>query len=400
MIKAQTLKGFRDFLPADSIKRQYVTSKIKEVFERFGFDPLETPALEYAETLLGKYGDEADKLLYLFEDRGGRKVGMRYDQTVPLARVIAQYGNELPMPFKRYQIQPVWRAENPQKGRYREFLQCDIDIVGTKAPLWDAEILAVIYETYKNLGLNVVIKINDRNLLSEISSNALTALDKLNKIGEEGVLKEFQGKGFSPQEATKLLRDVKSFKASEELRDIKETYLAMRYPKDSIEFEPTLVRGLDYYTGMIVEVILKNDRNVPSLGGGGRYDKLIGQFTGKDIPAVGFAFGFDRLLEAMEQCKLLPDTPTATRVLVTSFPDTDSITLTSMLRNAGINAETFYEPVKLDKQLKYADRKGIPYVVIQGPDEVNRGVVKLKNLKTQSQEELTIEESINKLSSN
>ncbi len=395
MIKPQTLKGFRDFLPAEAIKRQFVIGKIKEVFERFGFDPLETPALEYAETLLGKYGDEADKLLYLFEDNGGRKVGLRYDQTVPLSRVIAQYP-DLPKPFKRYQIQPVWRAENTQKGRYREFLQCDIDIVGTKAPLADAEILALVYDVYKNLGLDIIIKINDRALLAQISSKALTILDKLDKIGEEGVIKELQQKGL-PKD---LLQQAKAFKTSIELSKIRDTYFEMGYPENSIEFEPTLVRGLDYYTGMIMEVVLKSNTRTSSLGGGGRYDGLINQFIGKDVPAVGFAFGFDRLIEAMEQFSLLPAAPTTTQILVTVFSNEvlrDALTITSTLRNNGINAEVFLGETKLDKQLKYADRKGIPYVIIQGPDEAKRNIVKLKTMQTKEQEELTVDQLIEKL---
>src|SRR3990172_4425102 len=196
MIKPQPLKGFRDFLPAEATARQYVIQKLKKVFERFGFIPLETPALEYAETLLGKYGEESDKLLYLFSDRGGRKVGMRYDQTVPLARVIAQYGNVLPNPFRRYQIQPVWRAENPQKGRFREFLQCDADIVGSASYLADSEILVLAAETLTALGFKkFTISVNDRTLLKDLPVQAIRTIDKLGKIGEEGVKTELSARG-------------------------------------------------------------------------------------------------------------------------------------------------------------------------------------------------------------
>ncbi|OGG24646.1 histidine--tRNA ligase [Candidatus Gottesmanbacteria bacterium RIFCSPLOWO2_01_FULL_43_11b] len=392
MIKAQTLKGFRDFLPVDAIKRQFVVGKIKTAFERFGFDPLETPALEYAETLLGKYGDEADKLLYVFEDRGGRKVGMRYDQTVPLARVVAQYQN-LPKPFKRYQIQPVWRAENPQKGRYREFLQCDADIVGDTSPLSDAEVIALAIKTIESLGFRTFrVFINDRTLFDDIPLSAITIVDKLKKIGEEGVKKELLEKKFDPS----LLSQVKNNKPTQNLRQILTALSSLGVSEKIVQFEPTLARGLDYYTGTIFEIAI-DGYLAGSVCGGGRYDNLIGQFTGKDVPAVGFAFGFDRIVEAMEQFNLLPNMSTVTRALVTAFENIDSRTLTSSLRKAGINTELFYEPAKLDKQLKYADRKGIPYVIIQGPDEVKRGVVKLKNLQTKEQEELAVEEVIKKL---
>ena len=392
MIKAQTLKGFRDFLPVDAIKRQFVVGKIKTAFERFGFDPLETPALEYAETLLGKYGDEADKLLYVFEDRGGRKVGMRYDQTVPLARVVAQYQN-LPKPFKRYQIQPVWRAENPQKGRYREFLQCDADIVGDTSPLSDAEVIALAIKTIESLGFRTFrVFINDRTLFDDIPLSAITIVDKLKKIGEEGVKKELLEKKFDPS----LLSQVKNNKPTQNLRQILTALSSLGVSEKIVQFEPTLARGLDYYTGTIFEIAI-DGYLAGSVCGGGRYDNLIGQFTGKDVPAVGFAFGFDRIVEAMEQFNLIPNMSTVTRALVTAFENIDSRTLTSSLRKAGINTELFYEPAKLDKQLKYADRKGIPYVIIQGPDEVKRGVVKLKNLQTKEQEELAVEEVIKKL---
>src|SRR3989344_3225004 len=204
MIKTQTLKGFRDFLPAEVKKRQYVIDTLRKVFESYGFEPLETPALEYEEILLGKYGEEGDKLMYRFEDRGKRKVALRYDQTVPLARVVAQYQDKLPMPFKRYQIQNVWRADNTQKGRYREFLQCDIDTIGTVSTLSDAEILELVYESFKQIGLDIVIKINDRKLLENIPTKSLNILDKLNKIGEKGIIEEFKKFGKTEEEAKNI----------------------------------------------------------------------------------------------------------------------------------------------------------------------------------------------------
>ncbi len=397
MIKAQTLKGFRDFLPADSIKRQFVIAKIKASFEKFGFDPLETPALEYAETLLGKYGDEADKLLYLFEDRGGRKVGMRYDQTVPASRVVAQY-MDLPRPFKRYQIQPVWRAENTQRGRFREFLQCDADIYGTDSYLADAELIALLGSTIKSLGFNkFTILVNDRTLFGDIPLAAIGVIDKLNKIGPEGVRAELSEKGFDPT----ILETVKNNKPTENLKKIIDAVTAFGTDKNMIKFDPTLARGLDYYTSTIMEVTI-DGYDAGSVAGGGRYDKLLGQFTGKDVSAVGFAFGFDRLVEAMELKQLLPVIPTNTQVLVTIFYEEltpQSLAITSKLRESGINAEISFDANKLDKQLKYADKKGIPYVIIQGPEELKNNVMKLKNLKTQEQNTIALSTVIDKLHS-
>ena len=397
MIKAQTLKGFRDFLPASAIKRQFVIGKMREVFERFGFDPLETPALEYAETLLGKYGDEADKLLYLFEDRGGRKIGLKYDQTVPASRVVAQYMQELPMPFKRYQIQPVWRAGKPQRGRHREGLQCDIDIFGEESYLADAEVIAAVAKTLEALGLSSYrILLNDRVVFGNTPLPAITIIDKLKKIGPEAVKKELRTKGFDPA----LVDSIKSKKPTDELTKIVEALPSLGVPSDRVMFEPTLARGLDYYTSTIFEVEIEG-YDAGAVGGGGRYDDLIGQFTGKRLPAVGFAFGFDRLIEAMEQNNLLAMSSTATQVLVTVFSPEglgDALSLTSKLRDNGINAEVSLDPTaKLDKQLKYSDRKTIPYALIVGPEEQSKGVVQLKNLKERTQEVLTVENLIKKL---
>lgn len=402
MIKAQTLKGFRDFLPADAIKRQFVIGKIKEVFERFGFDPLETPALEYAETLLGKYGNEADKLLYLFKDNGGRNVGLRYDQTVPLSRVVAQYQNDLPLPFKRYQIQPVWRAENTQKGRFREFLQCDIDTVGTDSPLADAEIISCTLTTFKTLGFaNPVMVINDRRMFDDLglSKKEIIILDKLEKIGNDAVAKELKDSGTKdPNGLLAILRDTLP---TERLATIIAALERQGYVQEKdIRFNPFLARGLEYYTSTIFEVKIP-DYAAGSVAGGGRYDKLIGQFSGRNLPAVGIAFGFDRLLDALKEQHLLPSTSTTTQVLVTIFsPEllNDALQNITTLRSRGINAEVFLEETKLDKQLKYADKKGIPYVIVAGPDEVKRNVVKLKNMQTKEQEELSMEEVIQKLS--
>ncbi|MEK7587604.1 MAG: histidine--tRNA ligase [Patescibacteria group bacterium] len=409
MIKPQTLKGFRDFLPKDALKRQSVIEKIIATFERFGFDPLETPALEYAETLLGKYGDEADKLLYIFKDNGGRNVGLRYDQTVPASRVVAQYQQQLPNPFKRYQIQPVWRAENTQKGRFREFLQCDADIFGTESLFADAEIIVLTGKALQALGINAYkILINDRQLFNKIIEKGiikdenqlptiLRSLDKIQKIGERGVMNELQEKGFSPDVSVAILQNAKAMRENDRLLKIIEACNNMG--EEKLLFSPNLARGLDYYTSTIFEVEIEGYES-GSVCGGGRYDHLIGQFTGTDVPAVGFAFGFDRLMEALDQLNLLPAKSTATRVLVTVFSGnlfSASLSLTSQLRNKGINTEVSLETIKLDKQLKYADRKGIPYVIIQGPEEIKKGVVKLKDMKSQTQEEMTVDEVIQKL---
>lgn len=400
----RTPKGFRDYLPADALKRQFVLGKISQIFEKFGFDPLETPTLEFEETLTGKYGEE-EKLIYKFETLGGDKVALKYDQTVPLARVVAQYGpagaQKLPIPFKRYQIQNAYRGENPQKGRYREFLQCDADIIGESSALADGEILALAYEIYNSLGLDVVIKINDRSLLSGIEPKYLATIDKLSKIGKDGVLKELAAKGLSEKAAFDILIKVEQLQPTINLQEIMKLYEQMGYPAESLQFEPTLVRGLDYYTGLIMEVVLKSDANSSSLCGGGRWDQMIGKFTGVELPAVGFAIGVDRTIEAMDEAGVLATQPTSSRVLVTVFsPELleKSLDITSRLRASNINVEIWLDSnSKLDKQLKYADQKGIPFAVIIGPDEAKSGQITLKDLTTQTQQKLSLDELLAKL---
>jgi len=278
------------------------------VFESYGFEPLETPALEYEEILLGKYGDEGDKLMYRFVDRGGRKVALRYDQTVPLARVVAQYGNELPIPFKRYQIQNVWRADNTQKGRFREFLQCDADIVGTDSPLADAEAIAVAAKSVEKLGFKKFkILINDRNLFKDIPKDVIVSLDKLKKIGKEKVLSELINKGIQKDQMASILSSIEGSSPTEKLNKIFSYLKSLGVDRSIIEFSPTLARGLNYYTGMIFEIEI-DGYSAGSVCGGGRYDNLIGMFLkyNQKIPAVGFSFGFDRLIEAMDELKLFP----------------------------------------------------------------------------------------------
>jgi histidyl-tRNA synthetase len=389
MIKPQTLKGFRDFLPVEARRRQFVINTLKKVFESYGFEPLETPALEYEEILLGKYGDEGDKLMYRFEDNGKRKVALRYDQTVPLARVVAQYQNELPMPFKRYQIQNVWRAENTQKGRFREFLQCDADIVGSSSLLSEIEIAKLAAESLEKLGFkNFKICVGDRKIFEGISAEAITIVDKLKKIGEEKVKEELKAKNLDEN----ILEKIKSSKPTQEIESVLKSC-------DKACFEPTLARGLNYYTGIIFEIEIEG-YSAGSVCGGGRYDNLIGIFAGKQIPAVGFAFGFDRLVEAMEELKLFPTDLTTTKVLVTVFSEelkAKSLEIAKLLREKNINTELYLNDVKIDKQLKYADKKQIPYVIIVGPDEAKNNTTTVKNLKTRTQKTVKSQDLISEL---
>lgn len=400
-MKVQNLKGFRDFLPVEARKRQYMINTFRKVFESYGFEAMETPVLEYDEILTGKYGEEGEKLMYRFEDTGKRKVAMRYDQTVPLARFVAQYTNILPTPFKRYQIQNVFRAENTQKGRYREFLQCDIDTVGVDTPGADAEIIATAASALKELGFKKFkIYINDRSVFEGLSMEAIIVLDKLKKIGEDGVIEELVARNVckNVNEAKNLLQSILDKKPTEKLNEIFNLLSEMGVEKESLEFSPTLARGLDYYTGMIFE-IESEDYKVGSICGGGRYDKLIGTFANKNIPAVGFAFGFDRTYESMEELNLFPESVVnaSAKVLVSIFSkelEKKSLELSSRLRSNNINTEIYLSDSKIEKQLKYADQKGIPYVIILGPEEVEKGEYTLKNLKTRSQEKVKFEQLI------
>lgn len=389
MIEPRTLKGFRDFLPQQAKKRQYVIKILTKVFESYGFEPLETPVLEYEDILSGKYGEEGDKLMYRFTDNGDRSVAMRYDQTVPLARVVAQHQNSLVFPFKRYQIQNVWRAENTQKGRFREFIQCDIDTVGSQNELADAEILSLVAKAYSALGFsNFSIIINDRKIFAGFDTTAITIIDKLKKIGEEAVIKELKNIGVSQEQ----FNSVKNAQVPESLGKIQSLAYELGVDKKILQFDPTLARGLDYYTGLIFEVVC-DDYPVGSLCGGGRYDKLIGMFSSQDIPAVGCAFGFDRTIEAMDALSLFPRGIYTTNVLVTVFSKDlmqDSVRLCAELREKNINAEMYLDlPAKMEKQLKYAHKKGIPYVILLGSDEIQNKTVTLKNMKTGEQKSIS-----------
>lgn len=402
----QTLKGFRDFLPTEKRLRDRVATQIRHAFERFGFEPLETPTLEYSELLLGKYGDEADKLVYTFMDRGDRKIGLRYDQTVPTARVLAQYQNELPKYFRRYQIQNVFRADKPQKGRYREFTQCDADVFGSTSQLADAEILACVYNIFQEVGLTTaLITVNDRQSLfaaltpfttSEVSVLSIVqSIDKLDKQTPAEVVAELVAKGLAPEVAQQVVDQLEQSSISENLQAIIANTVALGVPADKIRFTPSLARGLDYYTGMIFEVRLP-EYQFGSFGGGGRYDQLIESLGGPSVPAVGFGLGFDRMVEAIADKNIHPDIATsATQVLVTIFSEeltTDALQVAHLLRTAGIATEVSVSLDKLGKQFKVADQKNIPWVVVLGDEEKRSGSVQLKNMRTHSQQLVPIAE--------
>jgi len=401
MIKAQTLKGFRDFLPTEAKKRQFVIDTLKEVFELYGFEPLETPGLEYEEVLTGKYGDEGEKLMYKFEDNGKRKVALRYDQTVPLARIAAQYQNELVFPFKRYQVQNVWRAENTQKGRYREFLQCDIDIIGSSSPLSDAETITIAVKCLEMLGFkDFKVLVNDRkaagvyfkttfDIPDEKQAFVFRAIDKVMKIGKTGVIEELVKGGFSNKQAEEIFDGLKTLSAPKDIKEVFGYLTKMGVSQEKYKFDPFLARGLDYYTGLVFEVDIEG-YSAGSIAGGGRYDNLIGVFSGKQIPAVGISFGFDRLIEAMEEFKLFPDGLTVSKILITNSDK--AIEIAGKLRQNYINSEIYLDEKDLEKQLKYADKKQIPYVLI-----VNNKELILKDMLKRTQETLSLEEIVEKL---
>ncbi len=407
----QTLKGFRDFIGTEAKKRQWLTEKVKGIFEMYGFEPLETPALEYDELLSGKYGDEAEKLIYRFEDRGNRKVALRYDQTVPTARVISQYQNILTFPYRRYQIQPVWRADKPQRGRFREFLQCDADIIGTTSDIADAEILTLFWNIFRTIGLDsLVIKMNDRGKVFQaiieagIPENKVMSvvqiIDKLDKKDEREVVEEFSAQGIDTAEAEKILHLIRQLQPPERIKSIIDKAIKLGIPEDRLVFTPALVRGLDYYTGLVFEGSIPEYEGV-SVGGGGRYDTLIQKLVGLDYPAVGFGLGFDRTLEAAELLGKIPQCTLSADVFVTIFSEelTDiSLQTASFLREHDISSEISCKEIgKMDKQLRYAHRKNIPYVIIIGPDEERQNKMILKDMTSGAQNLLTKEEVIQRI---
>lgn len=385
----QTLKGFRDFLPPEARARQWLKSQMVRVFEKWGYEPLETPTLESAALFSGQVGED-EQLFYQFLDRGNREVMLRYDQTVPTCRVIGQYYNQITFPFRRYQIQSAFRAEKPQSGRYREFTQSDLDIFGLASPTADAEIIAVTLDLYRTLGFKqVVAAINDRDLMTGIPYPAIAAIDKIKKIGDEGVIAEMIKKGITDSEALNYLERVKSLSPSENLKTIFQYLADSGFDSSWYRFEPALARSFSYSQGPIWEIIIP-EYGSGSVGGGERYDKLVERISGFSVPGTGIGIGFDRTLEAAGACGLIPNLLLSpTQVLVTVFsPELfpNSLKLAAALRSTGIFIEVYPDSsVKLEKQLKYASKKGIPFVVVLGPEEVANNTVNLKNMSAKSQ---------------
>ena len=441
--KTQPARGMRDFLPEDVRKREYVIGVIKDVYERYGFEPLETPAAENIETLMGKYGEEGNQLIFkilkrgVHESTGEADLALRYDLTVPLARVVAEYRDKLPKFFKRYQIQPVWRADRPARGRFREFYQCDVDVLGSQSMIVEAEICAAASEVLVKLGFNdFCVRLNHRKVLTGIlgiagvaldqHDVALIALDKLDKIGNEGVKKEFAARGIDEAAGDRLLRffsDLSSLehaaeiaaednatqafskaalgrivefvkdneqgaKGVDELQSILEFAEAMGISQ-RIKIDPSLARGLSYYTGAIMEITV-NDL-AGSLGGGGRYDNLVGMFLGQEVPACGFSLGLERILVVMNERNMFPpwlDSSPADVMVTIWNKETvaESIKLAQELRAAGLRVDLYPEADKLGKQFKYASTLGVPVVAVLGEDEQAKGLVALKNMQSGDQQ--------------
>ncbi|MBO0939187.1 histidine--tRNA ligase [Fibrella sp. HMF5335] len=448
-MKPSVVKGTRDFGPEQMSKRLFIFDTIRQTFRRFGFQPLETPSLENLSTLTGKYGDEGDQLLFKILNsgdfagglteadlaEGSKKLtpriaekGLRYDLTVPFARYVVMNRHALPMPFKRYQMQPVWRADRPQKGRYREFYQCDADVVGTDSLLCEAEIVLMVHEVMRNLGIeNFTLKINNRKILAGIAEaigragdeGALAvAIDKLDKIGPEKVADELRERGFSDENLAALqplftingapnevLASLKTWLSGSEtaqkgIAELEETLTLVEQlglEKPQLELDVTLARGLSYYTGAIFEV--KADGvSIGSISGGGRYDNLTGAFGMPGLSGVGISFGVDRIYDVMDELNLFPASAgQGTQVLLACF-DADgravALPLLSQLRAAGVPAELYPDLTKVKKQLDYANARQIPYVVLIGSDEVQSGQLSVKNMVTGEQQKQTADEVV------
>ena len=439
-------KGTRDFFPAQMIRRNYIFDTVKSVFQLYGFQPIETPAMENLSTLMGKYGDEGDKLLFkvlnsgdfmsnvpdeLLNEKDSIKVtnkisekGLRYDLTVPFARFVVQNRNELVFPFKRYQIQPVWRADRPQKGRYREFFQCDVDVIGSNSLLNEVELIQIVNEVYRRLNISVTLKINNRKILSGIAEtigeadrivDITVAIDKLDKIGLDKVNQELEQKGVSKSAIEKLQPILALSGSTEEklsqiatvisgseigMKGVEEMNTIFGYLKNfdlniAVELDLTLARGLNYYTGAIFEV-KANDVQIGSITGGGRYDDLTGIFGLPGVSGVGISFGADRIYDVMEQLNLFPESAlTSSKVLFTNFGSTEELyvlPVLSKLRNEGVSCEIYPEADKMKKQMNYANRKGIPFVVLAGVSEIESGKLTLKNMESGEQQQLTPDE--------
>jgi histidyl-tRNA synthetase len=442
--KTQPPRGMRDFLPADVRKREYVMGRIKQVYERYGFEPLETPAVENIETLMGKYGEEGNQLIFKILKRGEHEksgeadLALRYDLTVPLARVVAQYQNELPKFFKRYQIQPVWRADRPARGRFREFYQCDVDVLGSRSMVVEAELIAAASDALVALGFNdFTIRANHRQVLTGIldqagvgtakHADALVALDKMDKVGPEGVARELKERGIVDASAVKLMRFFEGLVGAQhalELIDLGDADARAAYNADvlgrlvefigahevgasgvddlrqilqfsratgvdeRIKLDPTLARGLAYYTGAIIEINVADLSG--SLGGGGRYDNLVGMFLGRDVPACGFSLGLERIIVVMAEREMFPAALVSSPadVMVTLWNDAsvgESIALANELRSQGLRVDIYPEADKLAKQFKYAASRAIPFVAIIGEDERLKGEIALKDMRSGDQ---------------
>lgn len=439
-------KGTRDYSPEVMVKRNYIFDTIKSVFKLYGYMPLETPAMENLSTLMGKYGEEGDKLLFKILNSGDflgnipdqelleknsvkltnkiSEKGLRYDLTVPFARFVVQHQNELTFPFKRYQIQPVWRADRPQKGRYREFYQCDVDVVGSDSLLHEVELIQMVDEVYHRLKINVRLLINNRKILAGIAeligyqdqlTDITVAIDKMDKIGLDNVNAELRDKGIT-EEAINKLQPILNLQGNndeklEKLRDIlKDSVIGLKGVEElttvfnylkaldiriEVKLDLTLARGLSYYTGAIFEVKAL-DAEIGSITGGGRYDDLTGIFGLKNMSGVGISFGADRIFDVMNQLDLFPkDNTTTTKILFVNFGSKEEkfcLSLLKQLRAAGINAEIYPEAAKMKKQMTYADKKGIPYVALIGENEIQEGTISLKNMVTGEQTNIKTEE--------
>jgi len=443
-------KGTRDFSPAVMLKRNYLMGVIKKAFQTFGYLPIETPSMENLTTLMGKYGEEGDRLIFKILNSGDylKKVdastdfeakkltskisekALRYDLTVPFARYVVQNQNEITLPFKRFQIQPVWRADRPQKGRFREFYQCDADVVGSKSLLYEVELIQLYDTVFTELNLPAVIKLNNRKVLSGIAEvigeadkliDITVAIDKLDKIGLEKVKDEMQNKGVSDSAIEKLdpilkmsgnaseklvtMKDVLSnspigLEGIDEIQTVIDKVMVLGLDSAELDFDLTLARGLNYYTGSIFEIEAKGVQ-MGSIGGGGRYDDLTGIFGLKDMPGIGISFGLDRIYLVVEELGLFPSLEAdITQVLFVNFGDAEAdycLKALRDLRKAGINSELYPDAAKMKKQMNYANNKGIPYVVLVGEDEMNSGLLTVKNMNDSTQENVTLVDLIKKI---
>lgn len=404
IIKPKILKGFRDFLPEEAKKRREILAQFEEVFTQHGYSPIETPMLEYTEILLGKGSDETDKQLFRFETAGGKDVALRFDLTVPLARFTSQHERDLPKPFRRYQIAPVFRGENPQRGRYREFIQCDFDVLGSYNQNADAEILSLIYKCFKAIEVPVQISVNDRTILSDLLNRncpnsdhvlVLRAIDKLKKLGKDKVSAELMDKcGLSSNQTSDLFDELEAnelpLKEKQELAPIVEELSNHNVDIESFRFDLSLARGLDYYTGTVFETTLASDPDIGSVCSGGRYDNLTSLYSKSVIPGVGASIGVDRLLSSLESEEKI----TKDLIYAISAGDTDSralvLKIADQLRAKGYKVATSLEDAKLSNHLKKANKQNSRYAIIVGDDEVNEQFVTLKDMESGEQSRLPL----------